>query len=226
MPYPKSFHRLVIFGTLYNDIWNTSLNILPSGLGEALMPPVTTNQLDSVATIVNTGWWQKSLATGGFPGTGYCQLEGIKLNRINAAGKYEDPKSMTFLYPGPIGANGGDYKVAPQLTTVATLRTAIPRGRGSKGRMYLPPVKQAAALGTDGRMTAAGALEVATSVKTLIEALNGYYVAIGRVGVASNVASGRFEHATKVTCGRVVDTMRTRRNKQLEDPSSVDIALI
>jgi hypothetical protein len=222
--FPKPFYKLVIFGSLYNDTWNTSLSLVPTALGEISVPAVNDLMLTAMAGAVNTGWWQKSLAAGGFPGIGQAYLEGIKLNRITTGGLYADQDAQTHIYGIPIGANGGDHPVAPQLTTVATLRTAISRGPASKGRMYLPPVAAIDSLAADGRLSSAQALVVATSTKTLIEAVNGQMIGIARVGVASNVGSGRFEHVTRVTVGRVVDTMRSRRNKQLEEPEGVDIA--
>lgn len=223
MTYPANFHRLVIFGTLYGDIWNTSLSIVPSALGELGMPEVGDATLTGVAADVNTGWWQKSIGSGGTNTIGSAYLVGIKLNRIAPNGRYADNEANTFTYPFPIGANGGSAVIAPQLTTVATLRTAIARGPASKGRMYLPPSASISSLAADGRLTVPAALLIATSTKTLIDALNARYTGVGRVGVASDVGSGRFEHVTRVTVGRVVDTMRTRRNKQLEDAEGVNI---
>lgn len=223
MPYPKAFHRLVIFGTLYNDTWATSLSIVPNGLGELGMPQVDPTTLSAVATIVNTGWWQKSVGTGGANVIGSARLTGIKLNRIGPDGKYVDQQAMTHMYPTPIIGNGGSAIIAPQLTTVVTLRTAVERGRGSKGRMYLPPVANMASLSSDGRLETAQAVLVAAAAATLVNGLNAYYGS-GKVGVASNVGSGAFNHVTALTVGRVVDTMRSRRNKQLEDPQRIAIA--
>jgi hypothetical protein len=222
MPYPKIFHRLVLFGTLYGDTWNTSLSIVPSGLGEIVMPEPTDQFLADVAADVGPGWFGKATAQGGSNTIGSAYLLGIKLNRIGPDGKYADNSAHTYTYGAPLGGEGGAAVVAPQLTTVATLRTAIERGPGSKGRMYLPPVAWIPALGPDGRLTNAQATAIATTTKNLIVLLNTRYGS-GRVGVASNVGSGRFEHVTRVTVGRVVDTMRTRRNKQREEPQAVAI---
>jgi hypothetical protein len=223
MPFPKSFHRLVIFGKLYQDeIWNTSLSIVPTALGEVGMPAVDDATISAVWDDV-LAWFSKPSGVGAPNFISKVTLDGIKLNRIGTNGLYQDPTAKTF--PAPFGVVGTSSQTpAPQLTTVVTLRTAIERGAGSKGRMYLPPTAGLGALGTDGRLAPADALVHADTVKFLIEKLNTRYTAIGRVGVASAVGSGRFEHCTHVTAGRVVDTRRSRRGKLKEDPQSVTIA--
>ena len=80
-----------------------------------------------------------------------------------------------------------------------------------------------ATVSTDGRMTASNALGMANGVKTLITSLNSRYALVGRVGVASNAGTGRFEHVTRVSVGRVIDTMRSRRSTQVEDRQEVTI---
>jgi hypothetical protein len=59
----------------------------------------------------------------------------------------------------------------------------------------------------------------------LFTVINGVYAAAesgdearGVVGVASNIGSGTFRRVTHVTVGLVTDTVRSRRNKQLEAP--------
>lgn len=222
MPYPGQFHRLVLIGSLYSDQFNTTLNIVPSALGELGMPEVSPANLTAVAARVAT--WFASSATG--PGIGIigaCKLESIKLNRIGADGHYVDPETREHVYPTPISGNLIGTQVFPQLTAVATLRTAIPRGRGSTGRMYIPPSNAVAAAGADGRMSVGAAAAHAAGVKALIDSLNTEYTLIGRVGVASNAGSGRFEHVTRVEVGRVGDTMRSRRSSLVEDYQGIDI---
>lgn len=114
-----------------------------------------------------------------------------------------------------------------QLTVVATLQTALERGRGSKGRMFLPPTSTLldSQLGTDGRIPASNADAYADGVRKLVVDLNAAYVGIqsgdekvGKVGVASNAGTGSFRPVTEIRVGRVVDTMRSRRAKLIEDP--------
>lgn len=222
MPYPGQFHKLVLIGNLYTDVFNTTLSIVPSALGELGMPEVDAPTLAAVAADVGA-WFPKLTGAGGVSIINNAQLTSIKLNRIDAAGHYVDSPTMEHTYPSPI-AGGFIGSLPPQLSMAATLATAVPRGRGSKGRMYLPPnTTVSSVVVADGRVSAANALAVATGVKALIDALNATYTLVGRVGVASNAGAGRFEHVTEVRVGRVIDTIRSRRNKLEEDYQSVAI---
>lgn len=222
MPYPGQFHRLVIIGNMQNaqDTWNTTLSIVPSALGELGMPTVSPATLASVAGVVGT-WYSAAFSTGcAFANS--LSLTGIKLNRIGTDGRYADNETMEHVYGTPlIGSYSGT--IQPQVTMVATLETALERGRASKGRMYLPPNMAAGLPAADGRTTSAYALGTANGVKSLINALNGVYTLIGRVGVASDAGAGRFEHVTGVRVGRVIDTMRSRRSSFSEDYEHVDL---
>lgn len=225
MTYPGFFHRLVLMGTLYQDTFNTSLSIIPSGIGDfGASVEVTPTLLADVAADVGA-WWNNATAGAGSGAIQSARLTGIKLNRINAAGKYQDATTYEHTYTSPI-AGINSAVIAPQLAVVATLRTAIPRGRASKGRMYLPPTQ---AIGTlvagDGRSSAAQALTQANGVKALIVALNATYASEGGgiVGVASDAGTGAFQAVTEVSVGRVPDTIRSRRNKQDEDYQTVSI---
>lgn len=221
MVYPGEFVRLVMIGTLYADVFNTTLSIVPSALGEIDIPAPDAATLEAISEDV-AAWWTLGEASGGPGFINAARLTSIKLNRINAAGHYTEAETNEWTYPSPIpGTSSGT--LAPQLSVAATLRTAIPRGRGSKGRMFLPPTSRIVALGSDGRMSVANAAAQATSVKNLITSLNATYTLIGRVGVASNVGLGRFEHVTEVSVGRVVDTIRSRRSALEEDYQSVTV---
>lgn len=212
MAYSTSFHRLVMMGQLYDDIWNSTLSIAnPAGA----MSAVDETLLDDVATLV-ADWFEDR---GYF--TGRVILTGIKLNRINTSGHYADPDTMEHTYTTPIyGSVGGN--VAPQLTMVSTLLTNLPRGRGSKGRMFLPPQAPLLSIGNDGLVTASDALTVATRSLELVTDLNALYEPLGAsVVVASRTGAGSMRVVNGVRVGRVPDTMRSRRNKQPEDYQEV-----
>lgn len=220
MPYPGSFHRLVLIGNLYSDTFNTSLSIVPTAIGDfGPRAPVNATLLEDVADVVGA-WWTNATVALGASCISAARLTSIKLNRIDASGHYQDPETFEHIYPSPLNS-GISSNEAPQLAVVATLRTAIPRGRGSKGRMYLPPTLCVTALGTDGRSTVAQALAQAQGVSALFESLNSVYSAQGAVGVASDAGAGAFQVCTEVSVGRVPDTIRSRRNKQDEDYQTV-----
>lgn len=222
MAYPGSFHRLVLIGNLYGDQFNTTLSIAAAS-GD--MDHVSDTLLVAAAGVVGS-WWDDGL-TGTQRITAQAKLTGIKLNRIGTDGRYVDATTMEHTYGTPIsgGGSAGTFP-APQLATVATLRTAVERGRGSKGRMYLPACGGYWTMQSDGRALITDAQAVADGVSTLITQLNTLYASPpgvatpGRVVIASKVGTGVFRRVNQVTVGRVVDTMRSRRNKLVEDPQS------
>jgi hypothetical protein len=209
-----------MIGQLYGDIFNMSLSIVPSGLGELGMPAVTDSIISGVATDVSA-WFSGNITYTGQGFISAAKLTSIKLNRIGPDGHYVDQDAKEHVYPSPV-AGAGTGNIAPQLSLVATLGTAIERGRGSKGRMYLAPTDRIQ-IGADGRISQTHATDTANGVKILIDSLNARYTLVGRCGVASDAGAGRFEHITRIGVGRVVDTMRSRRSSLLEDRQEVTL---
>jgi hypothetical protein len=223
MVYPGNFSRLVIIGNLYADTFNTTLSIASrAGTGTIGLP--TNDEVKTALAPLLEDWWNNSAASAGIGINAAAKLTGFKLNTIGPDGSYVNPVTVEHIYPSPIQGNYAVFGPA-QLATVATLRTAVERGLASKGRMYLPFCEGFRDLGTDGRATTTDALRVANAVTSLINIVNGVYLAarsgdetIGRVSIASKSGAGLFREVTKVTVGRVPDTMRSRRNKLAEDP--------
>ena len=212
MPYPGNFHRLVILGQVYTDTFATSLSIVPVG---GSLGVVTPEMAEDVGLIV-LDWWNNAL---GATGAGFLQnvrLTGVKLNLIGPDGRYAQDETGEYTLPAPVaGTMGADAPA--QLSMVITLQSAIARGRGSKGRMYLPPSEPVVQVSSDGRVSAARALQQAVAVEYLINLLNAHYAGTGMVGVASDQGAGVFAPVVEVRCGRVVDTVRSRRSSLDED---------
>lgn len=224
MVYPASFHRLVIMGQMYTDIFNTTCSIIPvPGQGTGELNAVTQELADAVRVLIATNWASGAAGNLWFPSP--ARFTGIKLNRIGPDGKYQDPFTIESLAPAPVA---GSLSITPpaQIATVATLRTPVPRGPASKGRMFFPGTSGfSQTIGTDGRATAANALRFADAVSELFNGIHLLYAArmgsmggLGRLGVASDVGAGRFLPVTSISVGRVPDTIRSRRSSLDEDP--------
>lgn len=220
MAYLFPFHRLVIIGTLYGDTFNTTLSI--GNASSTAMPAVTPALLDAVGVAVS-GWFSRGTGSRGNGIINSARLTSVKLNRIGTNGHYQDPVAREFIASSPIPGNGTTRPPA-QLSLAVTLRGDAERAHAGKGRMYLPPVDGLVLMGTDGRLDATSASNQAAGVKALIQDVIAAYTAqsvTGAVGITSNVGTGAFQIVTKVSAGRVVDTMRSRRNKLVEDPQTV-----
>jgi len=225
MPYPASFHRLVILGTLYSDTFNVTLSIVPGLTGS--MPAVPQTLANSLGAAIGT-WWDDTYASTGASGlsiTGNAAYTGIKLNRINTAGHYQDTPTIQYIAPTPIpgGALNGSV---PQLSLVTSLRGQNYRQHAGKGRMYFPPGTGTGGLDSSGRVSVTTAQNHAIGVRRLLGIVLDSYATAGInavPGIASNVGSGAFQAVAAIRVGRVVDTMRSRRNKLLEDPQEVNM---
>lgn len=209
-----------MIGTNYADTWNTTLAMVPIGGGTAL-PAVSDALLLATATAVGD-WFNNTDATP--TGIAICdkvKLTSIKLNRVGPDGKYVDPETKEHVYGTPIAGAASGFTPAPQLTIAATLRGLNERARAGRGRMYFPPSVFVTRLQTDGRLSAADALTYAKGVDYLMGMLTDVYIAqsVSAVpGIASKQGSGAFQGLNKVTAGRVVDTIRSRRSALVEDP--------
>jgi len=226
MAYPAPFHRLVLIGSLYGDSFNTTMSIIPVG-GETL-PAVSEDLIEAVADFVRL-WWDNPLSSTPPYGCGISQkaiLQSIKLNRIGTNGRYQDPVAREFVLTTPIpGAQAG----APpaQLSLAATFRGVNERARAGKGRMYFPPSAVTEVMQADGRISTTAATQYGNGVGALVGGLNDVYLTegvVGVVGIASNVGTGAFQGVQKITIGRTVDTIRSRRNKIPEDYITVTTA--
>jgi hypothetical protein len=157
------------------------------------------------------------------------KIDWVKINDIDEQGHYQD-KSTTHvrLLSGTSGANAqikgtSTVLVAPQLSLAVSLLTDRDRGVGSRGRIFLPcPVVCATSIGSDGRLVenaVAATSPLAASFKTLLNNLNNWpgpdasdtEVAVATQGGRSDPQPANVK-VTAFRIGRVIDTMRSRRN--------------
>jgi hypothetical protein len=145
-------------------------------------------------------------------------LTHVKVAAIGADGKYlSDPYIKDYNVPG---AESGGGSTPPQVSLAISLVTAR-RGPSGKGRFYLP----LPAWGVDSNsflIQEQNANDSRGSAVTLINDLNNQ-PGIDVLGLGVVVAStkGYNTPVTGVRVGRVLDTVRTRRNKLQEQYTGV-----
>lgn len=220
MGYPAPFHKLVMIGDLYTDVFNVTLSMIPVGGGA--LPAVTQSLVDAVG-VYCADWFNNGIGTAPSTGIGIfnvAKLTSVKLNRIGTDGRYVDPETREYVLPVPVsGTNVGTPP--PQLSLAATLRGPNERARAGKGRMFFPVSVSAAGVGADGRITAVQAKNYASGVYALLTGINDVYLTAGVTavaGIASKTGAGAFQAMGSVSCGRVVDTIRSRRSALDEAP--------
>jgi hypothetical protein len=218
MVYPGTFYRLVFLGKIYTDTLNMTLSVVPTS--GSSVPDIDQSVLTDMAPVIST-WWSQANTTS--PGIGITQnatLQGFKFNKIGTDGRYTQAETLEHTYPVQF-SGVGPAGLPAQLSVAATIRGLNERQRAGKGRMYLPSNFYSATLGTDGRMSVANATAIATRFDLFLDLLDGVFIdnSLGAIaGIASKQGTGAFQVRSKISVGRVVDTVRSRRSSLDEDP--------
>lgn len=217
-------HHATLFGTMFggNEIWTTGFALGVNGGGdEGTAPSVAEAQ--AVFEAFKTMW----IGTANGFNVNF-KLQGCKIAHVNTEGTSD--VSLTQFYNAPTDVAGGytSNTNPAQITAAATLQTLTTRGRGSKGRMFLPGV--GFEVGTDGKLAVTQATTLANVMKTFLDTVNASTAVPGVVILNSAEVAGvpyKAPLATKVASvkvGTVLDTQRSRRNKLVEQYSSATLA--
>jgi len=201
MPYTEAHQLLTVFGTSFTSEETWSFGIRCIGQGSV----VSQSAADAVRGAVTTFW-----NTAGIFMPSSHTLEGVKLAPIGTDGKY--PVGQ-IAYIGDIVSDGGPSttNIHPaQCAQVATFLSAtIPRGRGSRGRIYLP-CPGAAVSATTGENGLA--LAIATAVRDLLVAIDGTAL-MGTPAIMSELGTGTTSAIGSVRADNLPDTQRRRRRQ-------------
>lgn len=193
------------------DKWSVGLR-----LGQANLPvPYDAAKLLTLATAVTTSAQTFHSAAGTAAGTS-CYFDQVAAACIGPSGKYVPPGALTILGPYAAQPGVGTAVLPWNSAAVMSLRTTIPRGRGSNGRVYWPALAMTIAPLT-GRV-AVNTMQVRVNLfKTFLDAVNtaaNAYLAGTRVIVASNVGLGLNAVVTGVRADDRMDSIERRENDQ------------
>ena len=135
--------------------------------------------------------------------------------RIGKDGKYS-PTGAQTIFSANSPAGGVGSAIMPWNTCqVFSLRTGVPRGRGSNGRVYWPAVAQTVS-NTDGRVLTASTTTRVNAFKTFVNALNtaatNYQAGLALI-VASNLGGGLNERVIAIRSDNRLDSIERRENK-------------
>jgi hypothetical protein len=212
--FTESHIKLTVSGDAWNatEFWQFGVNcrhltgVPPTDAGlqalaTAMMAP-TSSFLGSAASLMSSS----------------ARFIGVKAALVGTDGKYPATSVPGWNYLGTPLPGVSTVAAVPQATLAVTLLTNIPRGRGSRGRFFMPPV--GVAVGTDGRVTIAQADALETAAKTWLNAI----VAdpnVTDILVMSGLGTGTSGVVNSIGCGRVVDTMRSRRRSLVENRTPI-----
>jgi len=205
MAYLRNFLRVAIIGTVYNkDAFSFGMTLIGTEAGIEVPPTVVPPAL---ITALNTYWGASGLVST------EARLTTVKVNLIGTDGRYVNDNTVQYDYPTPLQGTTTQYYPA-QISYAVGLRTASQRGRAHAGRFYLP--LPGLALGVGGVLTAANVNTIKTPTDIFLKAVN-TSLTPWRLGVVSNLGSGAEKVITHARYGQVLDTMRSRRNKLVEN---------
>lgn len=212
MPYPVH-NRLVVRGKFNAtpEIWSYSLKFnsqIPVGFDVKPQDWNASAVTAAINAFHNTAQFGSSTEVWGWRGY-----------QIGSDGNLIGNNLKIVEYSSAVAGTSANI-LPTQVACVVSLQ-ADDRGPARLGRAFLPG--PASNLSTsDRRITVAYTTALLSTFKTMIEALkNAMYtdpLIIGESLVnVSPSGSGVMQNVTKYRCGRVYDTVRTRRNKMLED---------
>ncbi len=143
-------------------------------------------------------------------------MDSVSGAQIGVLGKYVPTTQVTVVSPIATTAGAGTPTQPWSAAHVISLRTAIPRGRGSNGRMYWPCQALTPTAGT-GRLSPAATTARVTAAKAFLDTLNGLantYYAGTRLLVASAVGGGLYAQVTAIRADDRLDSIERRENDQ------------
>lgn len=222
--YTHIHHRATLLGDMFGgtEIWTTGFSLQDPGLADEDTAP-SVAEAQAISDAFSTFW-----GLSGNQANQYYRFLGVKVSMVSTDGS-SDP-SLTAFYTRPTAlagpANFGTPH--PQLSVVATLGTAVSRGKGSKGRMFLPGLT--AGIDSTGKLGTTYCTQLANSLKTFFDTVNASTAVPGTVALFSAERAGvpfsaaQQNTVTTVRIGNVVDTQRRRRNQLVEQYQSATLA--
>ncbi len=199
------------FGSLSTvvDKWSVGVR-----LGSASLPtPNDPAKLATIAGAAHTAAIAFHSSSAVMAGTN-CFYDQCTAATIGPNGKYAPAGALTVFSPSTPTAGSGTASLPWNSASVISLRTAIPRGRGSNGRMYWPALALIVQSAT-GRVAGSNMQARINAAKTFLDALNvagAAYTPGTRVLVASNVGLGVNAPVTSIRGDDRIDSIERREN--------------
>jgi predicted heme/steroid binding protein len=230
MPFDRPHFYLTFGGTLYplasgHEQWQTGLhfatNASGADVGDYLSAQGNISTQDILARCTdlingvygfNTNW------------SNVVTVDWVKLAVKDVDGKYAGAAKVSEQAPD--GGGAGAFPFAPQLAVAVSFWSGSTFGRANRGRMYLPPPNALLTSLTvsEPRATVATANDLRDAIKTWLGHVAGEVSTIPLPtypAIMSSLGTGTTKPIVQISAGRVIDTMRSRRQALEEDPTWV-----
>jgi hypothetical protein len=194
-----------------NDKWSTGFRIAVPGADIDLASPALLTLVNSIhaAAITLHG------TVGMLAGTN-CNFLYVTGARVGLDGKY-DPLGQTTVVSTGLPQAGSGVPGLPFNTALSFgLRTAVPRGYASNGRLYYPFLAGAVTAAT-GRVSTTAVTNRLAAMKTFLNAVNtaaNTYQAGAVLCVMSKVGSGTTQRVLSIRSDDRLDSIERRENDQ------------
>lgn len=216
MVYAHAVNRVTLSGTMFGgaEQWSTGFFL---GQESADAADGSTAACDAILD----AWRVYFESATSYVSAQYVTTQ-CKIAKINANG-HTDLENVYYGYPATLlDGQQGTNTHPPQCTLALTLMSDRPRGRASKGRMYLPGIS--AAMGGNGKISTANRDSICLNMKTFFDAIaadtdvpDTLILAAKGIGVPpADQLTAQNDYVQSIRLGDVVDTQRRRRNGLVE----------
>lgn len=219
MVYAHRVNRVTLSGTMFSgaEEWSTGFFLGQEGADAA-------DGSDLGATAILDAWRTYFENATSYFSSAYLTTQ-CKIAAINADGT-TDLANVYYAYPATeLNGSVSAIVLPPQCSLVVTLLSDRPRGKASKGRMYMPGLALQPAIGT-GKLGSVQVGQIADNTKTFFDALAGSFDVPDQLILAAKgtgvlpALTAQNDVVETIRVGDVVDTQRRRRNGLAESYTS------
>lgn len=211
MVYAHRVNRVTISGTMFSgaEEWSTGFFLGEEGSDAA-------DGSDLAAQAILAAWTTFFEHANSRISSAYVTTQ-VKIAAIDTTG-HTELDHVYYAYPGAtVDGSQAATILPPQCSLVATLLSDRPRGKASKGRMYLPGLALMPELAT-GKLPAVSVGTIADNLKTFFDALDASFDVPNQLILAAKgtgpvpALTAQNDVVETIRVGNVVDTQRRRRN--------------
>jgi hypothetical protein len=222
MVYAHTVTRVTLSGTMFGGVeeWSTGFFLGQEG-SDATVPT------QAAADQIRDAWTTFFTAVNSYVSSAY-RFTQVKMANIDATG-HTVSDSVKYSYPAAaVLGNTGSNTHPPQCALVVTLLSDRPRGKASKGRMYLPGF--AGPIMANGKADTPQVASIATNLKTFFDSFAADADVPDQLILAAKwsgplgVIPAQNDYVETIRVGDVVDTQRRRRNGLAEVYTSRTLA--
>lgn len=219
MVYAHRVNRVTLSGTMFGgaEEWSTGFFLGEEGSDAA-------DGSDLGATAILDAWRTFFEHAGSNISASYLTTQ-CKIAAIDANGNTELGHVYYATPATELNGNVSAITLPPQCSLVATLLSDRPRGKASKGRMYLPGLALMPSA-TTGKISSVQCGTIADNLKTFFDALEASFDVPNQLILAAKgtgalpALNAQNDVVETIRVGDVVDTQRRRRNGLTESYTS------